>query len=59
VTWVNDDVTEHLLVSTTPDVIHSPLIGKAGSWSRTFSTPGEIRYYCSIHNFMKGVVVVR
>jgi plastocyanin len=59
VTWVNDDVTPHLLVSTTPNVIQSPLIGKAGSYTRSFSRPGEYRYYCNIHNSMKGVVVVR
>ena len=58
VTWVNDDVTEHLIVSTTPNVIDSPLIGKAGSYTRSFSTPGEYRYYCNIHNSMKGEVVV-
>ena len=59
VTWVNDDGTPHLLVSMTPNVIHSPLIGKAGSYTRSFDVPGEYRYYCNIHNSMKGVVVVR
>jgi plastocyanin len=59
VTWVNDDVTPHLLVSTTPNVIQSPVIGKAGSYTRSFNTPGEYRYYCNIHNSMKGEVVVR
>jgi plastocyanin len=59
VTWVNDDVTPHLLVSLAPNVIQSPLIGKAGSYTRSFSTPGEYRYYCTIHNSMKGEVVVR
>lgn len=59
VTWVNDDVTSHLIVSTTPNVIQSPLIGKAGSYTRSFGRAGEYRYYCNIHNSMKGVVVVR
>ncbi len=59
VSWVNDDVTSHLLVSTTPNVIESPLIGKAGTYTHVFAVPGEYRYYCSIHNSMKGVVVVR
>jgi plastocyanin len=44
---------------TTPNVIDSPLIGKAGSYTQNFATPGEYRYYCNIHNSMKGVVVVR
>jgi plastocyanin len=59
VIWVNDDVTEHQVVSTTPNVIKSPRIGKAGSYTRSFSTPGEYRYYCTIHNSMKGEVIVR
>ena len=59
VTWVNDDATEHRLASTSPNVIDSPLIGKAGAYTRGFATPGEFRYYCTIHNSMKGVVVVR
>ncbi|HEY6531632.1 MAG TPA: plastocyanin/azurin family copper-binding protein [Acidimicrobiales bacterium] len=59
VIWVNDDAIHHLIVSTTPNVIDSPLIGKAGSYTRSFSTPGEYRYYCNIHNSLKGEVVVR
>jgi plastocyanin len=59
VTWVNDDDTPHMIVSTTPNVIGSPLIGKAGTYTQEFSAPGEYRYYCTIHNSMKGVVVVR
>jgi plastocyanin len=59
VTWVNDDDTAHMLLSTTPNVIGSPLIGKAGSYTQEFSAPGEYRYYCTIHNSMKGTVVVR
>jgi plastocyanin len=59
VTWVNDDVISHLIVSTTPNVIDSPLIGKAGSYTRSFSAPGTYRYYCNIHNSLKGEVVVR
>jgi len=59
VTWVNDDVTSHMIVSLTPNVIQSPLIGKAGSYTRSFGRAGEYRYYCNIHNSMKGVVVVR
>ena len=59
VTWVNDDATEHRLASTSPNVIDSPLIGKAGAYTQGFATPGEFRYYCTIHNSMKGVVVVR
>jgi plastocyanin len=59
VTWVNDDLTEHLVAWTAPNVNPSPLIGNAGTYTRSFDAPGEYRYYCSIHNEMKGEVVVR
>jgi plastocyanin len=59
VSWVNDDLTPHMIVSTEPNVIGSPLIGKADTYTRDFSAPGEYRYYCTIHNSMKGVVTVR
>ena len=59
VTWLNDDQTVHMVAWATPNVNASPLIGKAGTYTRSFEAPGEYRYYCSIHNEMKGVVVVR
>lgn len=59
VTWINDDQTEHMVAWTAPNVIGSPLIGKAGSYTRSFDAPGEYRYYCTIHNEMKGEVIVR
>jgi plastocyanin len=59
VTWANDDQTEHMIAWTAPNVIGSPLIGKAGSYTRSFDAPGEYRYYCTIHNEMKGEVAVR
>lgn len=59
VIWTNNDVTAHMVAWTAPNVIDSPVIGKADSYTRSFSTPGEYRYYCNIHNSMKGEVVVR
>ena len=59
VMWINDDVNQHLLVSTTPNVIQSPLIGKAGTYTRVFSSPGEYPYYCTLRNTLKGTVTVR
>jgi plastocyanin len=59
VTWINEDVNPHLIVSATPNVIQSPLIGKAGTYTRTFSSPGEYPYYCTLRNTLKGTVTVR
>ena len=58
-TWVNHDETPHKLTATTPNVIDSPLIGQAGTYTQSFPAAGEFRYYCTIHNSMKGEVVVR
>jgi plastocyanin len=30
----------------------------SGTWSHTFSTPGTYSYFCSIHTYMTGAVVV-
>jgi plastocyanin len=59
VMWINEDVNPHLLVSTTPNVIQSPVIGKAGTYTRVFSSPGEYPYYCTLRNTLKGTVTVR
>jgi len=59
VEWINEDVNPHLIVSATPNVIQSPLIGKAGTYTRTFSSPGEYPYYCTLRNTLKGTVIVR
>lgn len=59
VRWENLDPFEHELVSLSGDVIRSPVLGQAASYEVRFGTPGEHRYYCNIHNHMKGTVVVR
>lgn len=59
VRWENDDLVDHELVSVGADVIRSPLMGQAAIYTATFTVPGEYPYYCTIHNYMKGAVVVR
>ena len=59
VMWINDDVTAHQLESVVPGAIHSGRIRPGGTYTRTFSAPGEYQYYCAIHNTMKGTIIVR
>jgi plastocyanin len=59
VRWENHDPGEHELVALTGDVIRSPVLGQAASYTARFEAPGEYPYYCNIHNYMKGTVVVR
>jgi plastocyanin len=58
VQWENLDPSEHELVSLSGDVIRSPVLGQAASYTVQFEAPGEYQYYCNIHNYMKGTVVV-
>jgi plastocyanin len=58
VRWENLDPSDHELVSLSGDVIRSPVLGQAASYTARFEAPGEYPYYCNIHNYMKGTVVV-
>lgn len=59
VTWVNDDVTDHQLLSLEPGVIESDYLRPGDSWTATFTVPGEFRYYDDIRNTVKGTLIVR
>lgn len=56
VTWTNQDPAKH-------DVdfkdFKSPLLGKGETYSHTFETAGTYSYYCDVHPFMKGRVIVQ
>jgi plastocyanin len=73
VTWKNEDVEPHTVTSGLgsgiqsvqtneqgkPDGIFDSGLFKPGeSWSRTFYNPGTYNYFCTIHPWMEGVVVV-
>ena len=36
----------------------SPTLSAGGTFSHTFSTIGTFAYHCTIHTYMKGIVVV-
>ncbi len=60
VTWTNNDGTQH---TVTPDAGAPAGFGSGGlspgtSYSFTFTGPGTYPYHCSIHQSMKGTVVV-
>jgi len=65
VTWTNEDSALHTVVSrahaagsTFPE-FDSEYIGPNDTFKYTFSTAGTFDYYCVLHPFMKGKVVVR
>ncbi|PIO00452.1 hypothetical protein COT72_01985 [archaeon CG10_big_fil_rev_8_21_14_0_10_43_11] len=57
VTWTNQDSVAHTVTSIT-GVFDSGLFGKGQSFSFTFSEAGEFEYYCTLHPYMKGTIIV-
>jgi predicted secreted protein with PEFG-CTERM motif len=63
VTWENTDTAAHTSSSGTaadgPDgVFDSSLIMAGGSYSHTFDTAGTFDYFCMVHPWMEGTVIV-
>jgi len=58
VSWLNEDPTEHTVVSTPSGPLNSGSIDPGGQYSFTFNTPGTFEYFCTIHPFMTGRVIV-
>jgi plastocyanin len=66
VTWTNNDATIHTVVSGTPDSGESGEFGSSSMFlakgktiSHTFDKAGTFDYYCTLHPFMIGQVVVK
>ncbi|HXV51258.1 MAG TPA: plastocyanin/azurin family copper-binding protein, partial [Nitrosopumilaceae archaeon] len=62
VTWTNDDSAAHTVTSgqdATPDGFFDSSLFLAGkTFSYTFDEPGEYEYFCFVHLWMKGEVIV-
>lgn len=62
VTWVNNDNSFHTVTFVTPGIFDSGIISPSGtsgnSRSHTFFNPGVFNYFCRIHPFMTGGIVV-
>ena len=60
VTWrFLDPATQHTVTSRGTRRFHSSGFRSTGSYTVRFTTPGTYRYYCRVHQFMHGTVVVR
>jgi plastocyanin len=57
VTWRNTDHLVHT-VTADDDAFDSGDLDGGATFARTFAAPGEYRFHCRIHRFMRGVVVV-
>jgi plastocyanin len=64
VTWMNEDTTLHTVTSGTPEggnsgtEFDSSYIAAGKTFEHTFNTAGTFDYYCTLHPFMKGKIVV-
>ena len=57
VTWTNQDSAPHTVTSET-DLFDSGRLSTNDSFSYTFTDRGTFSYYCTIHPYMKGEVIV-
>jgi plastocyanin len=58
VTWKNGDDTVHSIVADNKS-FRSGALDTDDKWSHTFATPGEYGYFCSLHPYMVGKIVVK
>lgn len=58
VTFVNDDDDAHTVTATNGS-FDSKGLDTHQRWSMTFKKPGTYAYFCTLHPFMKGIVVVK
>jgi predicted secreted protein with PEFG-CTERM motif len=66
VTWTVDDAAAHTVTSGTPSdadsvgaLFDSSLILQGTSFSQTFDEVGTVDYFCIVHPWMQGVVIVQ
>ena len=56
--WTNQDSDPHT-VHSVKNVWSSPAVDPGSTFARVFKATGSFAYYCSIHPFMHGSVIVR
>lgn len=60
VTWINKDTDPHTVTSDDHGkTFNSNVLDAGQSWSLTFSKTGTFGYYCTVHPYMQGTVVVK
>jgi len=59
VTWKNEDGEVHRVQDDHKGGFSSAALDTDDSFSHTFATPGVYHYFCSIHPYMVGKIVVK
>jgi len=58
VTWTNKDEVPHTVASSDKSFKGSAGLDTGDSYSYTFTKAGTYKYYCTLHPFMTGTIVV-
>ena len=58
VRFVNDDGEAHT-VTAVDKSFDSAGMDMGDTWTHTFTKPGTYSYFCALHPYMKGIIVVR
>src|SRR2546427_440342 len=58
VTWVNKDTGTHTVTSDGSSMFDSGFMPTGATFQFTFTTARTYPYYCTVHPFMKGAIVV-
>ena len=58
ISWTNHDSIEHIVTSDEEELFDSGPISPGDSFENEFVSSGEFGYHCTIHPFMRGMVIV-
>jgi plastocyanin len=58
VTFVNDDDDAHT-VTASDNSFDSKGLDTHQQWTHVFTRPGRYAYFCTLHPFMKGTIIVK
>lgn len=58
VTWTNSDVAPHTVTFRDGSLTSSGILRQGDTYSYTFTKVGTFSYYCAIHTYMVGQVIV-
>ncbi|HEX8779296.1 MAG TPA: cupredoxin family copper-binding protein [Rhodanobacter sp.] len=59
VTWINRDEEPHTVVSANGQFAPSKALDSNDRYEISFSKPGTYVYFCTVHPFMTGTIIVK
>ena len=59
VQWINLDSSKHTVTSYGDGPLNSVILRQGETYSYTFNSLGEFPYYCTLHPYMEGKIIVK